>query len=203
MNSITTVFQVIAMVASVAHFATANVPGHGDRGRDSGRGKQGGGEGRDDEDKRRTFILEIAQDKERGAAALASTCAAVATLAGGEVAEVYDAVLHGCAIALPSRAVAASLVTLQADLRVMRMEEDQRVYAAYSWGLDRVDQCDLPLTGQAPTQVDATGVRVYIVDSGIDRRHSDFNGMVDRGSSCHTNKAQDGRDAFNDGNGHG
>jgi hypothetical protein len=37
---------------------------------------------------------------------------------------------------------------------------------ALSWGLDRINQCALPLDGIG-TKQDATGVRVFIIDTGV------------------------------------
>ena len=43
-----------------------------------------------------------------------------------------------------------------------------------SWGLDRIDQRNLPLDGSYSPDFNGTGVNVYIVDSGIDTEHSEF-----------------------------
>ncbi|MFB6563529.1 S8 family serine peptidase [Streptomyces sp. NPDC056400] len=67
-----------------------------------------------------------------------------------------------------------------------------------SWGLDRIDQRFLPLDNNFSANRSGQGVTAYIVDSGIDFRHPDFDG-----------RARPGFDAIGDGrnggdcNGHG
>jgi len=99
------------------------------------------------------------------------------------------------------------VTTLSSRPGVATAEEDGKVYATqapYSWGLDRVDQCALPLSGAGSlTRVDATGVRVYILDTGIDKTHNEFAGMIAEGDACHSNTAGSGSGPFDDGNGHG
>jgi len=203
----TKVFHIISLAS--AHSATANLHGNGGRGGVRGKGKQGGGKGGGrDEDQSKTVIVEIKKDTEsekNDTTTLASDCADVAAAVGGEVAAVYDMVLNGCAIEVPSQAASAAMATMNKNPRVMMMEEDQKVYMSYSWGQDRVDQCDLPLgrEGSPLSKVDASGVRVYILDTGIDMRHNEFNGMIDPDSGCHGNFADDGTSAFEDGHGHG
>jgi hypothetical protein len=72
--------------------------------------------------------------------------------------------------------------------------------AATSWGLDRIDQCALPLNNQM-TKQDATGVNVFILDTGIRGDHVEFAGMIST-DDCHFS-AINGETALVDGNGHG
>ncbi|AUI88134.1 alkaline serine protease [Vibrio azureus] len=44
------------------------------------------------------------------------------------------------------------------------------------WGLDRIDQRDLPLDSQYTTQYDGTGVTAYVIDTGINNEHEEFSG---------------------------
>ena len=195
----------VLALAIAARSVAANLPG--DRGGGAGRGKdkQDGGD-RGDGSKTTTLLVAIQKDKGgqgKGRDALAKDCFAAAAAAGGSVAAVHDRVFHGCTLRVPAgRAAAASAAALAADPRVARLEADGTARASFSWGLDRVDQCDLPLSGTA-SQVDAAGIRVYIMDTGIDINHAEFANMMDSGSSCHVNAAGSGAGPFDDGNGHG
>jgi len=67
----------------------------------------------------------------------------------------------------------------------LTIEEDTRVkpVAVSSWGLDRIDQENLPLNNQynLPNGLDGSGVDVYVIDSGIRCSHNDFGGRVKGG----------------------
>ena len=51
------------------------------------------------------------------------------------------------------------------------------------WGLDRIDQRDLPLSGTYSYASTGAGVKAYIVDSGIKGDHVEFSGRVASGWS--------------------
>lgn len=55
--------------------------------------------------------------------------------------------------------------------------------SALSWGLDRIDQRDLPLSGSYSYTATGAGVKAYIVDSGIKVDHVEFAGRVSSGWS--------------------
>ena len=44
----------------------------------------------------------------------------------------------------------------------------------YAWGVDRIDQNDLPLNGQYTSSYTGANIDVYIVDTGIDTTHNEF-----------------------------
>jgi len=74
------------------------------------------------------------------------------------------------------------VAALRADPRVDYVEPDAEVKlfvagvqtTLYSWGLDRIDDVDLPLDNTYGWNSDGTGVNAYILDSGINKAHLDF-----------------------------
>ncbi|MFE2756817.1 S8 family peptidase [Actinosynnema sp. NPDC059335] len=52
-----------------------------------------------------------------------------------------------------------------------------------SWGLDRIDQRDLPLDSSYTYPNDGSGVTAYIIDTGIRTTHSDFGGRASWGTN--------------------
>jgi subtilisin family serine protease len=110
---------------------------------------------------------------------------------------VYVAALNGFAGAMSDAARSGLL----RDARVTRVEPDgiARAWATQSnatWGIDRIDQQLLPLSGTFTYNNTGSGVRAYIIDTGIDYAHNEFGG-----------RATFGYDSFggngNDCNGHG
>ncbi|MDP9762962.1 S8 family peptidase [Deinococcus enclensis] len=117
---------------------------------------------------------------------------------GVEIQNIYAAALHGFSAKLSSE----NLAILRSDPRVKYVEQDaiMRMSATQTgatWGLDRIDQRNLPLDGSYTYNSTASGVKVYIIDTGINTAHSNFGGRAIWG----TNTTGDGNNS--DCQGHG
>ena len=91
----------------------------------------------------------------------------------------YSHAMHGFA----ARLSAAQLTALQHNPRVVRIEEDGIATATVTqsnptWGLDRIDERTLPLSGSYTYHRTASTVRAYIIDTGIATSHRDFGGRA-------------------------
>lgn len=67
--------------------------------------------------------------------------------------------------------------TIEDDLAVSMMDTQPNA----TWGLDRIDQANLPLSGTYSYTSAGAGVRVYVVDTGIRSDHTELSGRVQSG----------------------
>nr|MDT0662457.1 S8 family serine peptidase [Micromonospora sp. DSM 115978] len=116
----------------------------------------------------------------------ASDPATAAEQAGGREVRRYSTVLNGFSAKLDAEALDAvranpNVAYVRADSRFLAIEAPQGGGSVGgvqpnppSWGLDRVDQRNLPLNSQFSYDTTGTGATVYIVDTGIRTTHADF-----------------------------
>ncbi|MGW0585010.1 S8 family serine peptidase, partial [Streptomyces sp. NPDC002920] len=120
---------------------------------------------------------------------------------GGSVRKTFGTALNGYSATLS----AAEARRLAADPAVAAVEQNQTVRLADTtqssapWGLDRIDQAALPLSGTY-TYPDTAGggVTAYVIDTGVRITHTQISGRASYGYD-----AVDGDTTASDGNGHG
>jgi subtilisin family serine protease len=133
-------------------------------------------------------------------AAVGSNAVNLAARYGGTVGHTYRHALRGFEVRLPESAARE----LAADPLVRYVEQNHTVQEAGtqkptpSWGLDRIDQRNLPLDNSYTYPTTASNVNAYIIDSGIRVTHQDFGGRAVSGRDL-----VDNDDDASDCSGHG
>jgi subtilisin family serine protease len=118
----------------------------------------------------------------------------VAAVAGVEPTFIYSAAVNGFAASLNQ----GQLNALQHNPNVEYIEQDQAYEAAATqsgatWGIDRIDQRNRPLSGTYTYTTTASTVYAYVIDTGIYASHSQFGGRASNvydalggnGTDCH------------------
>jgi subtilisin family serine protease len=124
---------------------------------------------------------------------------------GGTFKHAYGTAVKGFSLAIPNTKAPDFVTAMEKNPNIDFVEEDLPVYAtaitqpAPSWGLDRIDQFALPLSGAYNYTFDGTGINAYVVDTGILPTHSEFTGRV---TLPGFSSIDDGR-GISDCNGHG
>lgn len=118
---------------------------------------------------------------------------------GGKVDRVYKHALGGYSVEMDEK----DAENLSKDNRVRYVEQDGIVsidatQSPATWGLDRIDQRNLPLSNSYTYNFTGAGVNAYIIDTGIRFTHNEFTGRT--GASF--DAIGDGQ-AGNDCHGHG
>jgi len=101
---------------------------------------------------------------------------------GGQVDFVYESALSGFAGSFPEQA----LFGLSHNPNIEFIEADQVVtidttQSPATWGLDRIDQTNLPLNNSYTYNFTGAGVTAYIIDTGIRIAHNEFGGRASSG----------------------
>lgn len=120
---------------------------------------------------------------------------------GGTVKKTFGTALNGYTANLS----ATEAKRLAADPAVASVEQNQTVHltdttqSSAPWGLDRIDQAALPLSGTYTYPDTAgSGVTAYVIDTGVRITHTQISGRASYGYD-----AVDGDTTASDGNGHG
>lgn len=138
----------------------------------------------------------VFKDSAVSRAAVGSKASGLIGKHGGKVARTYTAALRGFEISTNAKTAAR----IAADPSVAYVEQSQTIRISGtqanppSWGLDRIDQRNLPLNNSYTYPNTATNVNAYVIDTGIRFSHNDFGGRavsgfdaIDGGSAddCH------------------
>jgi len=129
-----------------------------------------------------------------------------AVAAGATIDNTYSTAIKGFSATLPAGALAAvraadGVAYVESDVYTSLDESVEAIdgsQPALSWGIDRVDQRDLPLNGIYKWRKSGDGVTAYVIDTGVRFTHTQFQGRAVSGPDFYDND-----DDSSDCHGHG
>ncbi|MCY1046046.1 S8 family peptidase [Corallococcus sp. bb12-1] len=143
----------------------------------------------------------VLKDPREGDAALAPVVGArsLTERFGGKAFHVYAHALRGFAARMSEKQARAMSAAPEVEYvqqnGVVTLDESQ---SDATWGIDRIDQRDLPLNQLYLYQTQGRGVHVYVIDTGLRPTHQEFAGRANIAFDA----VDDGRNGV-DCNGHG
>ncbi len=132
------------------------------------------------QDKGRQDVIVVLKDSVARASSVAAEYGRGPDVRRGHV---YESAIKGFSASVTD----AGLAGLLADPRVAYVEPDgpvtafEVVQSPVTWGLDRIDEVDLPLSGTFTYTNTGAGVTVYVIDTGVRMSHAEFSGRVTDG----------------------
>ena len=100
----------------------------------------------------------------------------IASEYGGAVTSVWTGLINGFAGKMSEEA--ASKLADHPDIKYVEQETMTYLTQSVTWGIDRVDQRQLPLDNEFFPRNDGSGVTSYIIDTGVRITHEEFEGRA-------------------------
>ncbi|MBN3520283.1 S8 family peptidase [Algoriphagus lutimaris] len=133
------------------------------------------------------------EDVQAGMRVISNDLAARHGVSSNKIEKVYGNVINGFSAELTSEQARL----LAEDPKVAYIEQDGYAYGSdvvqtgATWGLDRINQAELPLDGEYSYNSPGSDITAYILDSGIRYDHEEFEGRATPGIDFYGGNASD------------